>query len=439
MKIRRALIALLLPAAFGSVTFAQISAALNGRVLDASGATVAGAHVGLTEASTNVRQQTVTSTAGDYLFANLNPGAYKLDVIITGFQHLERTGITVILGQTVNVDLTLTPGGDQQTVIVNSDAQLLQTETSNITTNIPGTTVIAIPLNSRNFIQLSTLAPGVELPPGTLLPRINGGRPRTNEYIYDGISALQPEPGQVVYFPILDDIQEFTIESNNVAAQFGRFNGGVINVATRSGSNTIHGSLFEFFRNEDLNARNYFAAAPPARKPEYRRNLYGGTIGLPVVHDKLFFFGDYQGIKANIGRTLISTIPTLNERQGIFTGVSKIYDPTTTTVVGGVNVRKEFTNDVINIPFDPAAVSLLSRFPTPTNLTAAANNYTRTANDIDHQNQFDARVDFAAARTTAPSAVAVAFAFRRCRSPPPDGSGVMHRHHSSAIPAAATP
>ena len=395
MKIRSTLTLLLLASALTPATFAQISAALSGRVLDASGATLAGASVGLTEASTNVRQQTVTSTSGDFLFTNLNPGSYKLDVATNGLQHLERTGVTVILGQTVNVNLTLTPGGDQQTITVNSDAPLLQTQTSNIQTNIPGTTIIAIPLNSRNFIQLSTLAPGVELPPGTLLPRINGGRPRTNEYLYDGISALQPEPGQVVYFPILDGIEEFTIESNNVAAEFGRFNGGVVNVATRSGSNTLHGSLFEFLRNEDLNARNYFAAGPPARKPEYRRNLYGATIGAPILHDKLFFFGDYQGIKANIGRTLISTIPTLNERAGIFTGISKIYNPNTTTIVNGVNVRQEFTNDVINIPFDPAAKALLARFPTPTNLTAAANNYTRTANDVDHQNQFDARVDFA--------------------------------------------
>src|SRR6201999_3650684 len=174
-----------------------------------------------------------------------------------------------VVGQTVNADLALSPGGDQQTVTVNSDAPLLQAETSDIQTNISGSTIAAMPLNTRNFIQLSTLAPGVELPPGTLLPRINGGRPRTNEYLYDGISALQPEPGQVVFFPILDDIQEFTIEANNVPAEFGRFNGGVVNVATRSGTNTWHGSLFEYLRNEDLNARNYFAKAPTA-KPEYR-------------------------------------------------------------------------------------------------------------------------------------------------------------------------
>jgi hypothetical protein len=373
--------------------FAQITADLGGRVLDSSGAAIPGAHIELTATATSIHQQAISSASGDFLFTNLNPGSYSLDVTATGFQHLRRTGVTVILGQTINVDLALIAGGGQQSITVNADVPLLQTETSNIETNIPGTTVVAMPLNSRNFIQLSTLAPGVELPPGTLLPRINGGRPRTNEYLYDGISALQPEPGQVAFFPTLDDIEEFTIEADNVSAEFGRFNGGVVNVATRSGSNSIHGSLFEFFRNEALNARNYFAAGAPARKPEYRRNLYGATLGAPILHDRLFFFGDYQGIKALIGRTVISTIPTLNERQGIFTGVSHIYNPATTTVVGGVNVRKEFVNDVITTPFDPAAAALLARFPTPTNLTAAANNYSRTANDADHQNQFDVRVD----------------------------------------------
>jgi hypothetical protein len=393
VKTHSTLAALFLAFILCPAAFAQITADLGGRVLDSSGAAIPGAHIELTATATSIHQQTISSASGDFLFTNLNPGSYSLDVTATGFQHLRRTGVTVILGQTINVDLALIAGGGQQSITVNADVPLLQTETSNIETNIPGTTVVAMPLNSRNFIQLSTLAPGVELPPGTLLPRINGGRPRTNEYLYDGISALQPEPGQVAFFPALDDIEEFTIEADNVSAEFGRFNGGVVNVATRSGSNSIHGSLFEFFRNEALNARNYFAAGAPARKPEYRRNLYGATLGAPILHDRLFFFGDYQGIKALIGRTVISTIPTLNERQGIFTGVSHIYNPATTTVVGGVNVRKEFVNDVITTPFDPAAAALLARFPTPTNLTAAANNYSRTANDADHQNQFDVRVD----------------------------------------------
>jgi len=368
----------------------QIAADLQGRVLDASGAAVVNAHVRLVESVTNVSQETTSSASGDYFFSHLNPGKYQIDVRAPGFEQLKRNGITVIVGQTVSVDLTLSLGSNQQAITVDADAPLLQAETSNIQTNIPGSTVVAMPLNSRNFVQLATLAPGVELPPGTLLPRINGGRPRTNEYLYDGISALQPEPGQVAFFPILDDIAEFTVEANNVPAEFGRFNGGVVNVATRSGSNVFHESLFEFLRNEDMNARNYFATA--GAKPEYRRNLYGATLGGPVLHDHLFFFTDYQGIKALIGKTVTSTIPTLNERNGIFTGVSNIFDPYKSQTVNGKLVRTEFPNDTIDEPLDPAAVALLARFPAPTN-SKAANNYTRTANDADHQNQFDARVD----------------------------------------------
>ena len=378
-----------------SAAKAQIAADLQGRVVDLSGAVVANASVVLTEDSTNYQQTTTSSGAGDYAFSHLKPGTYHIDVIAPGFQHLSRTGLTATVGQTANVELVLTVGGEQQTVTVSADAPLLQASESDIETHIPGRTVVAIPLNSRNFINLASLAPGVALPPGTVLPRINGGRPRTNEYLYDGISALQPEPGQVAFFPIIDGIQEFTIEADNVPAEFGRFNGGVVNVATRSGSNDFHGSLFEFFRNEDLNARNYFSRTGP--KPEYRRNLYGGTFGGPVLHDRLFFFGDYQGIKALIGRTVISTIPTLAQRQGIFTNANDagphIYNPATTTLVNGKYVRQPFANDVITTPLDPAAKALLARFPTPTNLTATANNYTRTANDADHQNQFDFRVD----------------------------------------------
>ena len=389
MKLHRALAVLVLLLA--PMAFAQIAANLRGRVLDPSGAAIANARVQLTETSTSITQATITSSTGDYIFTQLNPGTYSIDVTATGFQQLNRTGITLSVGQTVGVDLTLAIGS-QQAVTVNADAPILQSQTSDIQTTIPGHIIVAMPLNTRNFIQLTTLAPGVALPPGTLLPRINGGRPRTNEYLYDGISALQPEPGQVAYFPILDSIAEFTVQSNNVAAEFGRFNGGVVNVATRSGSNAIHGSIFEYFRNEALNARNYFA--PPTQpKPLYRRNLYGASLGAPILRDRLVFFGDYQGVRQNIGVTRISTIPTLNERKGIFTGVSHIYNPATTTVVGGKFVRQEFPHDIINTPFDPAAVALFSRFPTPTNLTAAANNYTRTANDIDHQNQFDIRVD----------------------------------------------
>ncbi len=371
---------------------AQIAGNLRGEVLDPANLGLGGARITVTEESTGAaRTSTTISATGEFLEADLLPGRYQIEVTAPGFNRLLRRDVTVSTGLTTSLNLHLTPGAPDQTVTVSADAPLLQAADSDIQTSIPRPDVLGLPLNGRNFIQLATLAPGVSLPPGTLLPRINGGRPRTNEYLFDGISALQPEPGQVAFFPILDDIEEFTVESNNVGAEFGRFNGGVVNLSTRSGTNTLHGSLYDFFRNEALNARNYFAT-PTSRKPEYRRNQFGATLGAPILHNRLFFFGGYQGQQQAIAIPRISTVPTLAQRQGIFTGTAHIFDPTTTVFSNGAYTRHEFANDVITRTFDPAAANLLARIPLPTS-TATANNYTRTADDLDHQNQFDARVD----------------------------------------------
>ena len=418
-----------------SALSAQVLGDLKGRIADSSGAAIGNARVTLTDSATGVQQVAVTTGAGTYDFPNLVSGVYRLRVDAASFKQTERAGVTVTTGETVGLDLALNPGSSAETVTVTADAPPLQNSTSDIQTTIPGRTVIALPLNSRNFIQLAQLAPGVELPPGTLLPRINGGRPRTNEYLFDGISALQPEPGQVAFFPMVDGIAEFTILANNVPAEFGRFNGGVVNVATRSGTNQIHGSVYDFFRNEALNARNYFArtsTAAPTRKPEYRRNLYGATLGGPILHDRLFVFGDYQGIKQRVGVTRLSTVPTLLQRMGNFsqtvsaTGAAvNVYDPATTQTVHGRNVRTRFTNNTINPSrFDPVAAALLNRIPLPN--TVGSSNYTRTGNDDDHQNQFDFRVDGAAgthdryfARYSFYSEV------KNPVTPLPDGSGLI--------------
>jgi hypothetical protein len=227
--IRRVQVRVLLLLAFTFLTssfllHAQVAAGLTGRINDSSSAAISNAQVTLTQTATNLHQQTLSSSTGDYQFHNLIPGIYKLEVEAAGFKHLVREGVQVVTGTTVTADLALIPGGDRETVTVSADASQLQVATSNIQPSILGPLIVAMPLNTRNFIQLAMQSPGVSLPPGTLLPRINGGRPRTNEYLYDGISALQPEPGQVAFFPILDDIQEFTVEANNVPAEFGRFN-----------------------------------------------------------------------------------------------------------------------------------------------------------------------------------------------------------------------
>src|SRR5213079_1910464 len=156
-------------------------------------------------------------------------------------------------------------GDVREMVTVVADAPIVRSETASLGAVIEHEQVVQLPLNGRLFIMLAGIAPGVALPPNSVLPRINGGRPRTNEYLFDGISVLQPEPGQVAYFPIIDAIQEFKIESNSPPAEFGRFNGGVVNLTTRSGTNTLHGNVFEFFRNEALNAGNFFQSTSPVK------------------------------------------------------------------------------------------------------------------------------------------------------------------------------
>src|SRR6185503_6506271 len=216
--------------------------------------------------------------------------------------------------------------------------------------------VVTLPLDGRNFVPLIALAPGVNLPPGNLLPRFNGSRPRTSEYIYDGISVLQPEPGQVAFFPIVDAIDEFRVETNSPSAEYGRSNGGVIMVNQRSGSNDLHGTLFEFFRNEALNARNLFATT--GAKPRFRRNQYGFILGGPVQKNKTFFFVDWQGTRLDTGVVRTSTVPTSAQKRGVFT--QPIFDPRTTRPTAAGYVRDPFpANTIPTTMFDPATRAVM--------------------------------------------------------------------------------
>ncbi|HMK28669.1 MAG TPA: carboxypeptidase-like regulatory domain-containing protein [Terriglobales bacterium] len=241
MLVRKVLFLALLFSLAANHAFGQAgSAELTGVVSDAAGAVLAGAKVTATDTQTGLARETTASDSGVYVFTSLRPSVYTLAAEAVGFQKLVRTGVTLPTGERTRVDLSMVVGSVQESVTVAGDASLLQTESGSITQSIDHEKIVELPLNGRTFIQLATLSPGVALPPGTLLPRINGGRPRTNEYLFDGISALQPEPGQVVFFPIVDSIQEFNIQTNAVAAEFGRFNGGVVNLSTRSGSNQFH-------------------------------------------------------------------------------------------------------------------------------------------------------------------------------------------------------
>ncbi len=411
-----------------SVVHAQAGQAeLTGEVRDQAGAAVARAQINATEVSTGQAFTSTTGEGGVYTITNLKPGAYTINVEATGFKRLVREGVQFATGERVRVDVALEPGTVSESVTVNANASLLRTETGSLGQVVSNRKIVDIPLNGRNFLSLVSLSAGVAQPPpttaGPSFPRINGGRPRTNEYLFDGISVLQPEPGQVAFFPIPEAIQEFKVEVNSPSAEFGRFNGGVVNLTTKSGTNDFHGTAFEFFRNEVLNARNLFApqtAANP-KKPVFRRNQFGFVFGGHIIEDKTFFFGDYQGTRQLIGRVLTSTVPTLAQRGGNFSaslGAPLFLTPSgtaTTTAAGNtpINVtdtngstiqaragqlfrpgdRRAYAGNVIPVAtFDPVAAALLNRYPLPT-ASGAANNFSRVANESENQDQFDIRID----------------------------------------------
>jgi hypothetical protein len=378
----------------GTPARAQVgSAVLTGTVTDQGGGAVPGAAVSATGTGYGRVRVATSDAAGNYVIPGLAPGAYDVRFELSGFRTLSRRGIVVATGDTVRLDVVLSVGSLAEALTVVGDVSQLRSATSGLGQVIDNQKIATLPLNGRSFIALAGLAAGVALPPGSLLPRINGGRPRTNEYLYDGISVLQPEPGQVAFFPNLDAIQEFKIESNSPPAEFGRFNGGVVNLTTKSGTNTVRGTGFKFLRHESLNSRNFFASNDLG-KPKYRRHQIGGVLGGPIQKDRTFFFADYQRQRQTIGRALISTVPTRLQRDGIFTEpiagrVPGVYDPATTEGT----TRTPFAGNTIPVNrIDPVALALLGRYPLPTS-GGTANNFQRLDDERADQDQVSIRLD----------------------------------------------
>ncbi len=348
----------------------------------------------LTNSGTQVKLTSETDAMGAFHFSALGAGEYEITASKSGFATLRRTGVVLRVGDQVNLDLDLTIGNATESIVISASAPLLQSTRGTVSFVVEQKRIVNLPLDGRNFVPLIALSPGVNLPPGQLLPRVNGSRPRTSEYIYDGISVLQPEPGQVAYFPIIDAIEEFRVETNSPSAEYGRSNGGVIMVNQKSGTNSLHGTLFEFFRNEKLNARNLFATT--GAKPRFRRNQYGFVLGGPIQKNKTFFFIDWQGTRFDQGVVRTSTVPTTAQKNGIFSGA--IYDPRTTVQTPGSYGRTQFAGNRIPLTLvDPATLAVLNRYPTPNVFTggneATANNYRRVGTDKTAQDQFDTRID----------------------------------------------
>src|SRR5947207_5221725 len=329
---------------------AQVTTAdLIGTVRDSSGALVAGAQVTITNEATGVSRSALTDAAGNYLITQLPPGRYVLTAELSGFRKHVQSGLELQVNQRAQVDLALQIGQVTETIEVVGAAPLLESQSSVLGSVISETQVRDLPLNGRNFVQLAILSPGVsgtgygtrgtimsgtrpdDQRPGSEL-FVNGNRESSNNYLYDGVDNNDRLTLALVIRPAVEAIKEFKIQTNLYSAEQGRNPGAQVDVVTKSGTNEIHGVLYEFLRNSALDAKNFFDR-PAAKIPPFKQNQFGFALGGPIRRNKTFVFGDYDGFRQRLARTFVNTVPTASMRTGNFSELPGIiYDPLTTRV-----------------------------------------------------------------------------------------------------------
>jgi hypothetical protein len=315
-----------------------IRGTLTGTVTDPNGAVIQGASVTATNNATNVSTTTKTNQEGGYTFTALPPGEYSVAVEHSGFKRNVQTGVVLKIAEATRLDVPLEVGAVTEEVRVVTEAPLVRSTSSELGQVIDYKQIQSLPLNGRLFQQLITLTPGA-LPRGFadfaenpaaagarsfVHHSVNGLPWSGNNYLLDGVANNEPLNAFINVTPPLEAIQEFKVQTNNPTAEFGVFGGAVVNLSIRSGTNQYSGSVFEYFRNDALNARNFFAAT----KAPFESNQFGGTFGGPVLKNRAFFFGDYQGLRQDQGRTVIATVPTAEMRTGNLSAISaQIFDP----------------------------------------------------------------------------------------------------------------
>lgn len=307
------------------------TATLSGTVKDDSGAVLPGVSIVVKHVDTGRVRDTVTDDAGRYSVPNLDLGNYQVQAELAGFQTSVRSGMKLSIGQEGIVDFTMRIGEISEKVVVSGEAPLVQTTSSTITALVDDKKIRDLPLNGRDFSQLASLQAGVYSPPsmGQAInstfgagPRmsISGARPTQNNFFLDGTDvqdAIGRTPAGVSGATLgVETVREFTVLTSIYSAEYGKVAGGVINAVTKSGTNDLHGSVFEFLRNDNMDSRNFFDRV----KPEFKRNQFGFTLGGPVVKDRTFFFGSYEGLRDRLGITQRSIVLTADARQGIFPG-----------------------------------------------------------------------------------------------------------------------
>jgi hypothetical protein len=386
---------------------AQVNtASIRGTVTDSSGAVVSNASITVNNDATGTKSSTLSNAQGIYSFPVLNVGTYTVSAELQGFKAAVRQGIELEVNQTARIDLVLEVGTITEQVVVREPVPLVEAETSSLGTVVSQRDVVDLPLNKRNFSQLVTLVPGASFgATGTIgggdrpddpRPRssffVNGTRDSSNTYLIDGIDNYDRIHTTVAIKPSIDAVQEFKVQTSLYSAEFGRNAGGVVNVSVKSGSNQFRGSAYEFLRNQVLDARDFFAPITQP-KPHYILNQFGGTLGGPAVRDKTFFFVSYEGFRERKGQTLTSTLPTAAMRNGDFSGLGTIYDPSTTTPSGSSFTRTAFLNNLIPLNrMDTPATRLIALYPQPTS-AGLSNNFVWSPVREQDTDQVDTRMD----------------------------------------------
>jgi len=330
--------------ALAGACFAQTTAEITGRVMDVSGAVVANSAITVINTDKKVTRVTSSNDQGYYTVANLDPGNYEVSVQVTGFKPVTKKGIQLDVNQAVRLDFALEVGAVSERIDVTEHAPLLESSTAQLGTIMSEEKIADLPLNARNFSQLLSLTPGASPVSvaqnnqggqtttriGVLVfPALNGQTNRSNSFTLDGIYNNGHFTGTYQIAPNVDALNEFKVQSHSDRAEFGGASGGVINIATKSGGNDFHGSLYEFFRNDKLDARGFFTA----KKPPLRQNQFGGTVGGRVLKNKTFFFFSYEGFRQVAGSSQLSLIPTSAQIGGDFSGISQpLYDAYSTRV-----------------------------------------------------------------------------------------------------------
>ncbi|MDT7810547.1 MAG: hypothetical protein QOJ42_463, partial [Acidobacteriaceae bacterium] len=311
-----------------------------GTVTDSTGAPVAGAKVSAINEATNETRSYTTDGSGNFTFPVLPSGNYTIRAESTGFQTYEQKGIVLQVDQNVTITPVMQVGTASQVIQVTAQQAQINLVDATISHVVDQERVVDLPLNGRDTLQLQYIMPGVSYDNDTVSHGqgqhegvvVNGNRPGSNYFLLDGVDMTDSYLATAPVFPAPDALQEFDIQTSNFTAQYGRSSGGVVNAATRAGSNKFHGGVFEFFRNDVLNAHNYFDT-PTTKKPSYKLNQFGGYLGGPIQKDKTFFFGYYQGTRQRKDETLtVGTVLTPQERPDLNGGVSNfpgLIDPRT--------------------------------------------------------------------------------------------------------------